>query len=210
MIKRLILIFAVSFSLTVSAAEAQNDASPPSPQVTDSGETPLPSEDIRDIYGPVDFHNFAAVAGKTALALGAVALVASLLFLLSRWRRKETIPVKSPEELALEALTAAKMLMQPDLSREFAFSVSGILRQYILARYQVAATSETTEEFLYRLSENNDSPLGKHYILLTDFLSICDAAKFARASFSLDSLEKLLESARHFIEASRPVPVEAA
>ncbi len=209
--ERLIPALLVVFLLCSAPLETRTEEPALSPGVPASRETPeAAGKDIRDIYGPVEFHNFLSIAGKTAPVLGGAAAAAFLLYLLSRWRRKETVPLRSPEELAFEALHAAKMLMQPDLSREFAFSVSGILRQYILARYQVAATCETTEEFLHRLSKESSSPLGKHYTLLTDFLSLCDAAKFARASFSRESLEKLLQSALNFIDASRPAPAEAA
>lgn len=140
---------------------------------------------------------------------GALA-VAAILYAAWRWFRKHAAAkAKLPFEIALERLEAARALMTPDTVREYAFTVSEIIRFYIEQRFGEKAARRTTEEFLSDLLRHNGTPLAGHRGLLEDFLNHCDLIKFARWGASVKELESMHESARVFILDTRPQPEPA-
>ena len=90
--------------------------------------------------------------------------------------------------------------------REYAFTVSEIIRVYIEQRFGEKAARRTTEEFLSDLLKQTGTPLAQHAAPLEDFLSHCDLIKFAKWGASERELESMQESARAFILDTRPQP----
>ena len=131
-------------------------------------------------------------------------LLVSMLFRLWKARQQKAEPPLLPHEIALRDLEAAKSLMDPARSPEYASVVSGILRRYIETAFSVSACAETSEQFLERLTRDSSSLIAAHYALLRDFLTLCDAAKFAKAELSAALLDNLHESARRFVQATNP------
>jgi hypothetical protein len=158
-------------------------------------------DDIRDIRGPIHIP-FAwlwliyIVAGITILILG----IWLYRFLKNR---KKFEKVKLPHEIAFEKLTLAESLMVPEKAREFSILVSDAVRCYIEARFNERAAHRTTEEFLYTLLSNRNSPLIPFSDSLQDFLNHCDLAKFAKSMLSVPQMQSMLNSARTLVEQTK-------
>jgi hypothetical protein len=164
--------------------------------------------DIRDIRGPVPVPS----SWEWLVLLLSILAVAALAWggwLLWQRRRKPEAP-PDPLTIALDALQAARSLLQPETAREFSIAVSQAVRGYIEARFRVAASHKTTEEFLHDLTARADSPLASHRSLLDDFLRHCDLAKFGRWALSAPEMEAMWQSARTFLSDTRPQDDEKA
>ena len=188
------------------APVANNPAPVPAPLATpaSSSATSTDSGDIRDIHGVI------AIPYEwlwAAYLLGGIVLAAALYSGWRYFRRHAAAKAKLPFEMALERLDAARALMTTDTVREYAFTVSEIIRVYIEQRFGEKAARRTTEEFLSDLLAKTDTPLTGHRALLEDFLNHCDLIKFARWGATERELESMHESARAFILDTRPQPV---
>jgi hypothetical protein len=170
-----------------------------SPTTADSG-------DIRDIHGVISIpYEWLWAAYVLGGALAIAALYAAWRF----FRKHAAAKTKLPFEIALERLDAARALMTTDTVREYAFTVSEIIRVYIEQRFGEKAARRTTEEFLSDLLQKANTSLTGHSNLLEDFLNHCDLIKFARWGASERELESMHESARAFILDTRPQPEPA-
>jgi hypothetical protein len=185
-------------------------ATPPSltPAVQASPATPADTtaDDIRDIRGPISIPYAWLWAIYTVAGLLALAALYALWRLI---RRRARIKAKLPFEIALERLEEARSLMAPATVREYAFTVSEIVRVYIEQRFGEKAARRTTEEFLSDLVQQTGTPLAEHRDNLKDFLNHCDLIKFARWQLSVPEMEAMHESARLFILDTRPQPEPA-
>jgi hypothetical protein len=76
---------------------------------------------------------------------------------------------------------------------------SDILREYVMRRYGLHATRQTTPEFLTSILPHPSftPPLQE---LLADFLGTCDQIKYARVDPGVEASEHLLQQARAFID----------
>ncbi len=187
-------------------------AAPPSPLPTigNPSQAAAPAkaeEDIRDIRGPRHIPYSWLWAAYLAGGLAAAGLLA---WAYRRWKNRPKIVVKLPHEIALEQLQAALALMNPGQTREFSIMVSDAVRVYIEARFEAKAAHRTTEEFLHQLLFEVMSPLAPYSDSLRDFLQYCDLAKFAKWSLSMPEMQSMHESARKFIEETKPQPGAAA
>jgi hypothetical protein len=159
------------------------------------------ASDIRDIRGVMSIPYQWLWAAYGVLGF----VVAALLFMLWRWfSRRPKTRTKEPYEIALERLEAARGLMTENQVREYAFTVSEIIRSYIEQRFGERAAHRTTEEFLSDLMQRPNPQLAEHRGLLQDFLNHCDLPKFARWQLSVREMESMHESARAFISDTRP------
>jgi len=210
---RTVLAIALMTGLTLSTAsllhaQTAPATTPTAPPSMTAGTPAATSGDIRDIRGP-------KAVPSTELWLveaGGAAALAGLAYAAWRWYRRVKMAPKTASEIALEKLTQALRLMQPDTAREFSIEVSEIVRTYIEARFNVLASHQTTEEFLHGLVEPSDALLSRHQELLGNFLGHCDLAKFARWVLSVDEMKSMHESARTFIleTAKAAAPAAAA
>jgi hypothetical protein len=162
-----------------------------------------------DIAGPVvipwDWRAWLGVA-LAALALALVAWWA--------WRRftrppapAPAAPPAPPHRRALDALEAAlRDLGDPE---RFCTRVSGVLRAYLEERFGANAPDRTTEEFLAELRRGGPLDAGQQ-ALLADFLTRCDAVKFARHAPAEAELRELHRAAWRLVRDTEPAPAAAA
>ena len=198
---------AMSTSLLAPAPAATNVMTSPVAPAMSAPATGLPAPtvagDIRDIRGVISIPYEWLWAGYVLIGVAAAGLLyAAWRFL----RRKAAAKAKLPFEIALEKLEAARSLMTVETVREYAFTVSEIIRVYIEQRFGEKAARRTTEEFLSDLLAQTGTPLAQHRALLEDFLNHCDLIKFARWGATDRELESMHESARAFILDTRPQP----
>jgi hypothetical protein len=164
---------------------------------------PVGADDIHDIRGVISI----PYEYRWALYVLAGLVAAALIYGVYRYfRNRAKARAKLPYEIALEKLEAARSLMTTATVREYAFTVSEIIRVYIEQRFGEKAARRTTEEFLADLVNQTGTPLAQHSGLLEDFLNHCDLIKFARWGASEGELESMHESARAFILDTRPQP----
>jgi hypothetical protein len=180
------------------------------PSVPASAASAASAEDIRDIRGPKSLLDLSR-SPVVLIALGA-ALLAASGYGLWYWRhRSARAPVLEPFELALQQLDAARRRLQPEAGREFAGAVSDIVRRYIEVQFSVTVSQRTTEEFLQDLMSASNPILVQQRPLLSEFLGQSDLIKFAGDSLSLQTLDSMLQSARHLVrETARAATADAA
>ena len=160
--------------------------------------------EIRDIAGPAEISADYTKAIVIAVALTAVA---AGLFLL--WRRRRVKPLAArripAHEIAYEALEMllARGLVEEKRYREFTAEVADILRRYIEDRFGLRAPERTTEEFLLEAGTDLDVDEVRKKIL-ADFLIHCDLVKFAALEPSPDDVKRTFNTAKDFIDATRP------
>jgi len=164
-----------------------------------------PEEDIR---GPKDLIEIPIPAKPPILFwswVGGGLLVLTIVAVLWKTRvRKQYL--KSPSQVALAALTALERSPSPLAAEAFAYQATQTVRQYIAARFGLAAPRRTTEEFLRDLAVAEDSPVNAESDHLKGFLKSCDLAKFAGSDLSSAQRDELIGAARRFIDAtSTPV-----
>jgi hypothetical protein len=155
-------------------------------------------EDIHDIKGLVPLpHNW-----WWLLVLVAVLALAYWL-----WKRRHstdpisTPPPPTPYELAIRALQQLREENPP--VQEFYTRLSDIVRHYLEGRFHLHAPEQTTEEFLYEVSENNVLTQ-KHTDLLGAFLQESDLVKFARHHPEQSDMLRALEAAEKFVRDTQP------
>jgi hypothetical protein len=153
------------------------------------------SADIRDIRGPKPI---ASGWWIPLLLAGGVAVVSAGCAAFA-WQRRRRPLVRSPQEIALARLEAARALIQEGNSREYSIELSSITRQYIEDAFGIVATHLTTDEFLRHFANAPDSALIDGQNRLGEFLQVCDLAKFGGWNLTAAGMLRMLESARLFI-----------
>jgi hypothetical protein len=155
-------------------------------------------EDIHDIKGLVP------LSRNWWWLLIPVAVLA-LAYLL--WRRRhprdttQALPPPTPYELAIRALQQLRGENPP--VEEFYTRLSDIVRHYLEGRFHLHAPEQTTEEFLYEVSENNVLTQ-EHKDLLGAFLQESDLVKFARHHPEQADVQRALEAAEKFVRDTQP------
>ena len=76
------------------------------------------------------------------------------------------------------------------------------MRQYIENRFGLHAPERTTEEFLDEL-RSSDALEEKFRPLLEEFLTHCDLVKFAEFQPTTADIQKMFDTTKQFIEATR-------
>lgn len=158
------------------------------------------TEDIRDIKGPVEI----PYSYKKIIIWGLVTVVILLAAAIGlRYRHKviPALPQVPPHVIALSELE--KIKGEVDL-RKYYTGVSGIVRHYIEDRFNLHAPEMTTEEFLTELAGTGTLNQA-HKALLRDFLSHCDLVKFARYGPTQDEIGMVYNTAKIFIEETKPL-----
>ena len=117
-------------------------------------------------------------------------------------------PPVPPDVTARERLAAIRHLIEEGKHAEFVIAVSGVLRNYVEARFGVKAPTLSSEEFLYEADRKGlldarwADPLGL-------FLARCDRVKFALANMQPAKMEQLYATAESFIDGTAPTPEPA-
>ena len=165
-------------------------------QVKSVAGTSLEDVPLRDIKGSVPLITkslWLVVLFTLALIAVATWFVRTLI-----WRHQ---PVCFPHEQAmreLQALADANLAVLP-----FYTDLSNIVRRYIEARFHIAATGQTTREFLiasksYSRLEHSDRKS------LASFLVAADLVKFARFEPTNNACELAIDEAKLFIKSTAP------
>ena len=155
-----------------------------------------PTEDIRDIRGPIveaagtPWWPY-VVAGIVALAC----VVAIVAYVRSR-RRAPT-----PTERAMSELALARELVERGDSHGFSIRVSNTVRDYVESAFDVHAPRLTTEELLASLLAES-SPVAPYRSELGAFLEQCDLAKYARWRLSQGDMTRMVDTAETFVRAT--------
>ncbi len=162
--------------------------------------------DIHDIRGPISIpYWWIPLAIGVAAALS-IALAYGVYRLARRYRR---VREKTAAEIALERIERARAMLATSTSSEFSSEVSDAVRAYIEARFSLRAAHRTTEEFLHDLLDLAASPIVVHRDALSDFLSWCDLAKFARLALSAGHATAIVDAARRFVETTATESAQA-
>jgi len=143
--------------------------------------------------------------------VGGIVLVVLIVFVILYFiRNKKTapkpqVPVESLQDYYLRQLREldARQLWQKKQVKEYYVELTGVIRNYIEARFQTPALELTTDELLYKAQFH---PEMQPYLgLLTDTLHMADLAKFAKYQPLPQDHTDAMEKANQLIDTSRPV-----
>lgn len=142
------------------------------------------------------------------LLLIALALAAAACALYRRRRARlrpaPTRPAHVTAEIELDRLLRDRLLDRGEIER-FVTRLSGILRRYIEARFQLRAPARSTEEFYADLSTSTVLTPGEQKTVI-EFLRRSDLVKFAADPMDSDNALRLLDTVRRFIRQTRDEP----
>jgi len=159
---------------------------------------------MRDIKGPL---GLPSAIGKILIPIFlSILIISGLLirYFLRKNQKEEYKPKKPAYEIAYEQLEAlkAKDYIGKGLIKEYYTEVSDIIRHYLENRFKLKAPEMTTEEFLVSVRDASDLA-GGHKNLLKEFLLCCDLVKFAKYAPSVDEVNSIFYSAKHFIDQTK-------
>jgi hypothetical protein len=173
-------------------------------QTTQSQIIPQQNTQLHDIHGPVlltEQPPYLLIAGSIFFVL----LLAAAIFWFLKKRTKATPPPVPPWEKAMQDLTEAKRLLNPERGLQYMDRVSQILRRYIESRFAIQSTRQTTREFLHGLTGiGGNSPLQTHKTELRGCLEQADMAKFAHHIPEIKNLEMMEDAITTFIKNTEP------
>jgi len=138
--------------------------------------------------------------------LGICGILLLVMFFAKKKQKAAIRYYKSAHELAYERLWALEdaKLIESGQIKEYYERVSYLLRWYIEHRFNLKAPEQTTEEFLVAAGGSNElDPEQTGY--LQSFLQQCDYVKFAGYAPDAGEAEKILSSAKEFIDGSSAV-----
>lgn len=169
--------------------------------------SPENARDIADITDPEPLRRDAP------WGLIALAAAAATFWFYRAWRKKHPrkLPAASrpplpPYEDALEKLRALERAGLPSQGRgrEFAFSLSEIMRAYIGLRYDIDAMEATTEELIQRTHSLPLAPEQQEW--LRTFTGDLDLVKYATGALAEAEAARQIEAAREFLRGTKPDP----
>jgi hypothetical protein len=153
-----------------------------------------------------DIDETGRLPGTFPWGLPLLALLALAIWRYRAWRRKNprrrpgpARPPLTPYEAALEKLGALER--SGGRGREFAFALSGVLREYLGLRYGVDALEATTTELVERTA-GLPYPAASH-AWLKDVSEELDTVKFATGAVTDEEAARWIEGARAFLETTR-------
>lgn len=167
-----------------------------------------------DIKGQIRYPlTFKEVIPWVGLAL----LLAALVWLLIRWirlRRQnrdffgKPVVKDPPHIVALRSLekTRAQKLWQAGKQKQFYTQVTDALRQYIAARYDVAALEQTSAEMFRGLQDKDIDPDLKEK--LKDLFTTADFVKFAKHTATDQENENAIPTAIRFVNETYMKEIE--
>lgn len=177
--------------------------------------------DPAPIPTPVPIHDIAPPVGFAAYPLWVWIVAGALVLALVGWAvwfvalRKRPDRVETATERAVKRLTRLRADVESADPYPFSIEVSEVLRRFVEECHGLAATKQTTREFL-------DSVQGRSLFSeaqitsLARFLELSDMIKFARVQATTDDCRELLTTAEATVRDSgstarqSPRPQEAA
>jgi hypothetical protein len=202
----ILLVLSLLVLPLATAAWCAEQPSPPPLQLhqaPSAAPTTPQGEEIRDIKGPVPVADASRLLFSALIAC-VLLLIAALVFVYLKRRRKPPVPVTPPETIALAELDQARSLMAQPLV--YAERISAILRQYIESRFQIHSTRQTTQEFFSCLKNSPTiGPIDLHDPAgnLQECMEQCDIAKFAHGLPNQERMLAMDQAVRTFIETAR-------
>lgn len=161
-----------------------------------------PAPEIRDIAPPIDVLPYPLWILVTGGILLGLFLAFVVWFAVLWWRNRPGPEPPSPRAVALAQLAELRSQAQHAPPYDFSIAVSDVLRTFVSAQYELAATRQTSPEFLTAIACSDrfsESDRG----LLARFLGKCDMIKFARIDASGEDSAELLSNAVAFVQAAR-------
>lgn len=183
------------------------------PAMVDSLVTIHDYADVQDVNRRwVDYlPDFLKDYGLWLLAL-VVVLGTALWLILNRHKLKSVVKGPAPKpvppyEAAMQALEQLKgeHLCEQGREKDYYTILTEILRTYLQRRFGINAMEMTTDQIRRTLAENDGTRPGKRYV--EQVLEIADFVKFAKMRPLPDDNVRAFNSARQFVEDTRPVPV---
>jgi hypothetical protein len=98
----------------------------------------------------------------------------------------------------LDKIAALDLSVSAEVER-FPTLLSDVIRRYLELRFRLPATRQTSAEFL-ETAQKSPQLSAAHQAMLRNFLHLCDMAKFARETLSVENCRTLTGEARHFVE----------
>jgi hypothetical protein len=165
---------------------------------------------LKPIHGPLAAPWWERV--PWAWVAGALLLIAALVLLICRLRRKrptaaKPVPSVGPAEAALAALAELRQERLPENGRmaEHAFRLGQILRRYLEATTQTTMPGHTTPELVRSLAGSGLTPDDQKRLIA--LLRVWDRVKFARAPLTIDEAVRSEQAVESFVR--RPVAAAA-
>jgi hypothetical protein len=162
------------------------------------------AQEFHDIAPPVDYSLVPPWVIYTVVLLGLI-LIGAIIYWLWRRRGRKPAIIRSPREMALERLEAARDEIDRETPYRFSIRVSDILRRFVTEQYHLPLTRQTSVEFLSALARRSEFSEDDKS-LLTDFLNRCDLIKFARYDATTADSELLLDEAFRFVKGGQLEP----
>lgn len=150
--------------------------------------------------------------GYVVLSVFALAVVASLVWLIARSLRREKAHKELPKEPAhVTAIRSLEMLSNQKLwqngkVKEYWSRLTEIFRTYLQGRYDVGALEMTSDEIVEAMKELPLTP--KQRSELAALLAESDLVKFAKHTPATDSHEAAYYTVYYFVEESKEVAEE--
>jgi len=160
------------------------------------GETPV---DIKDIKGPLYFYSI----NPWLLGGALIIFILSALGINTYRKRRAKRRIKTPYEIALEELNAARAFFAEHRDiKDYYVRVTDCVRRYIEDVFSLRAPEMTTEEFLVSLKEE---PLFSEDLkyALKEFLQASDMVKFAKYAPTRAETEGVFLTAKNFIDRTK-------
>lgn len=160
-----------------------------------------PEEDIRGPKPQVEIPQPEKFPVAIWAWIGGGILLAILAYFL--WRRlARRKRGRSPLAIAFASLAELEKNRNALAADAFANQAAGTIREYIAARFGIAAPRRTTEEFFRDLTDCGAQPVIAESDHLKAFLKACDLAKFAGSDLDARQRDELIHAARGFVTAT--------
>lgn len=189
-----ILLAALCGISSLSATMAsQSDSIAPTSELIDAD-----TNDIRPLRGEVPIPEpEISTLPTTILQVVIILLSIVAITLLIIWLKRRAAARRIPnlQQKAIEELNQASKLITDRQSRKYSISASDIVRHFLLARFKLPATQQTTQEFITGLTTTSDLDLGPYHASLSHFLEQCDFGKFSGDNLSTSDMETLHQAA---------------
>ncbi len=168
------------------------------------------AETVKDIADIADVAALPEPPPWGLIGLGFIVLATIAFFLWRRMQAKRALLSAEPPPLPPyeEAVKRLKELREANLpgqnqSREFAFTLSEILRNYVGRRYGIEALESTTWEFLDKVKALPLSVIQQDW--LRTFCDSLDPLKYATVGILEVEAERLIREMEDFAERTKPV-----
>jgi len=140
------------------------------------------------------------------MVLCAVAVALFLIVLLAwqvihAWKNRPKTPPPTPREIALAALEKLRVQLHAWEPYAMSIALADVLRSFITNAFGVAATVQTSPEFLATVANSGKFSTTEKE-LLAAFLEKADLIKFARVEATARESEMLLNQAYDFVKGA--------